>query len=178
MIATYKSYAYSPDGMPLLTFKVADKGIVRELKTDQIVDLSVKTKRPKRTLTQNSYFWELLSKLAPVLKTSRMELYHKYVRESGIFSDIPIPRGQAQFFIEAWSSKGYGWLAEETERLRDVSIYRFYKGSSVYTTEQMAQLLDSVIEDCKELDIETASPQELMEMRRYEQAHKSLSYIS
>lgn len=36
-----------------------------------------------------------------------------------------------------------------------------YNGSSSYNTKQMTRLIDSVIQDCKEQQIETMTPEEL-----------------
>lgn len=39
-----------------------------------------------------------------------------------------------------------------------------YYGSSTYDTRQMSQLIDSLVQDCKALDIETMAPDKLAAM--------------
>ena len=51
--------------------------------------------------------------------------------------------------------------------------YRYWvmlRGSSEYLTSEMAVLLDGLIQEAKQLDIETLTPVQLEEMRRLEQA--------
>lgn len=38
-------------------------------------------------------------------------------------------------------------------------------GSSTYDTEQMARLIDRVVEDCREAGIETMTPQQLAALK-------------
>lgn len=64
-----------------------------------------------------------------------------------------------------------GWSQDEEglwESLPDeerAQYYRFWVGSSKYDTEEMAKLIDGVIEEAKALDIETATPEELARMK-------------
>lgn len=41
---------------------------------------------------------------------------------------------------------------------------RCFYGSSVYDTKQMARLIDLIVQECQQLDIETATPQEMERM--------------
>ena len=56
---------------------------------------------------------------------------------------------------------------EEHEKLaaeERAQYFRVYLGSSNYNTQEMSLLIDGVVEECKELGIETLTPQELAAM--------------
>jgi hypothetical protein len=51
-------------------------------------------------------------------------------------------------------------------------VIRAYYGSSTYNTKQMSRLIDAIVEDCKEMDIETLTPRELDAMKsRWGEVH-------
>ena len=56
-----------------------------------------------------------------------------------------------------------GWVTEQVDYMPDgeTVVVRCYYGSSTYNTKQMSRLIDFLVEECKELGIETMSPQEL-----------------
>ena len=66
---------------------------------------------------------------------------------------------EMKFWQSCWASRGIGWLSEPLSVNGDgtVDMVNYY-GSSVYSTEEMAHLIDLVVQDCKELGIETILP--------------------
>lgn len=66
-------------------------------------------------------------------------------------------------FKVVWESLGTGWPTEHVDYTKDGErlVVRAYYGSSRYNSKQMSRLLDSVVEDCKEQDIETMTEREL-----------------
>ena len=138
-------------------------------------DLAVTVKKytAKRSLNANSYMWVLLDKLAAKLNTGREELYRDYVRKYGKAETYSLPTAAVKTLVSAWEKQGLGWFAETTEN-RGVAIVRLYFGTSVYNKEEMARLIEQIVDDCKEMHIETKTPAEIEElMRLYEQADKS-----
>ena len=139
-------------------------------------DLAVTVKKyiAKRSLNANSYMWVLLDKLAAKLNTGREELYKRYIRDVGIFFDISFQKDKAPQIMKAWESQGVGWFCERIGETENFIGVRMYQGSSSYDRAQMARLIDAVVDDCKEMGIETKTPAEIEElMRLYEQADKS-----
>ena len=51
------------------------------------------------------------------------------------------------------------------DRDGDRVVIRAYYGSSTYNTKQMARLIDSIVEDCKAVGIETLTPATLDAMK-------------
>lgn len=149
-----------------LCVKVDDPAQARKFvmdKQNRLYDLEVRQHHKKRSLDSNSYLWALLDKLADVLHTTKEELYLQKVREIGIYKDFHLTEDEYKTFKVAWEGMGTGWPTEQVDYTPDGErlIIRAYYGSSRYNTKQMSRLLDSVVEDCKQQDIETLSDREL-----------------
>ena len=132
-------------------------------KRDKPYVLEIKEKKEKRSLDANAYFWKLLTDLANALGGTKDELYLKYVREVGPYKDFALSPDEAQTFRTAWSMLGTGWPTEQVDYTPDGDqvIIRAYYGSSQYNKKQMSRLIDSVVEDCSIVGIETLTPEKL-----------------
>ena len=95
------------------------------------------------------------------------DLYREYVKKFGPFKDFTLTEDEAKTFRAAWTMIGTGWVTEQVDYAPDGDrvIVRAYYGSSRYNSKQMARLIDMVVEDAKELDIETLSPEELARLK-------------
>ncbi len=122
---------------------------------DKKLSLEVK-KANKRSTTANGYAWVLLGELQEKLKIPKEELYKKYIRECGIFEVIPIRNDAIPKFTESWKQNGLGWICETgPSKLKGYTNVMAYYGTSVYTKEEMAVLLGSIVDDCIEQGIPT-----------------------
>lgn len=119
----------------------------------------VKELREKRSLTQNAYYWALLSRLASILRTSNEELHFQLLQRYApvtkvvLLSNVDWPAFYKYTVLE--------WEDEE----QNAKYWRVYKGSSEMDTAEFTRLLDGLISECKEVGIETATPEELAMMR-------------
>lgn len=120
--------------------------------------------KEKRSKNSNSYLWELLGKLQEKLIIPKEELYKNYIREIGIFDTIAIKNEAVNTFVEDWNSKGLGYQAEMITQNNAVTELAIYYGSSAYNTKQMSNLIELIVEDCKEQGIETKSTNEIRSM--------------
>ena len=59
-----------------------------------------------------------------------------------------------------WEKNGIGWFAEPYHHGQGTTVLRFYQGSSVYDGEQMRRLIDYVVDEAKDLGIDTMSSTE------------------
>ena len=120
-------------------------------------EITVKKYRKKRSLDANSYAWVLISKIAERKRITKTEVYRNAIREIGGVSDTFSMRKVAvKRFQEEWSKKGTGWQVEDIgSRTPGWTNVIAYYGSSTYDTKQMADLIDSLIQDAKALGIET-----------------------
>ena len=137
--------------------------VVRKHK-DRLYDLEVKEHRKKRSLDANAMAWSLINQIADVLRIPPVEVYRQAIQDiSGNNEILPIKEDAVEQFKNAWSHHGIGWICRDLGKSK-IKGYRnimVYYGSSVYDTRQMSELIDHLIQDCKALDIETKSPEEI-----------------
>ncbi len=127
------------------------------------IEVSIKKWRKKRSNDANSYMWVLLDKLADALHTTKEELYLNYIRQYGVYKDFTLTEDEAKTFKVVWEAFGTGWPTEQVDYSPDGDrvVIRAYYGSSRYDTKRMSRLIDAIVQDCKELGVETMSPDEL-----------------
>ena len=118
----------------------------------------------KRSLNANSYAWTLIDKLAVKLHEKKTDIYRTYIKDVGGNNNLLCIQEKAvDEFERIWCSNGLGWFIEkEPSKLSGCVKVRAYYGSSQFDTVQMARLIDLIIKDCKENNIETLAPQELL----------------
>lgn len=140
--------------------------IVRSMK-QKLYDLTVKEHRKKRSLDANAYAWVLIGKLADVMRIPPTIVYKNAIQNiGGNYEVIPIREQAAEKFKEIWEKQGLGWPCVDMgpSKISGYRNLRAYYGSSTYDTRQMSMLIDSLIQDCKALDIETLSEEKLSAM--------------
>lgn len=144
----------------------AAKQFVAQLQ-DRLYDADLKQHRERRSLDANAYFWTLLGKLAPKLRMPVNEIYRQYIRDIGDNSvTVPIHDDAKAQWIKNWSSRGIGWVCEDlgASKIDGYSNVICYYGSSTYDTAQMSRLIELLVFDCKENDVDTATPDEIARM--------------
>lgn len=112
-------------------------------------------KKKKRSKDQNSYFWELLQQLCFEMNLDVIQEYKKRVKELGIFKQWEIDTINVPTFEKLWSDRGIAWFTEKVEEIGNKIIINAYYGSSSYNSKQMSRLLDNLVQDCKEVGIQT-----------------------
>ena len=166
MNITFDEARIQMDGGVWLCLKVKDPAPARAFVVEKkavLYDCQVKQHREKRSRDANNYCWVLLDKLASVLRTTKEELYIGYVRGIGPHKDFTLTQDEARTFRSAWERLGTGWPTEQVDFDRDGDrvVVRAYYGSSTYNTKQMSRLIDSIVEDCRSVGIETLTEREL-----------------
>lgn len=138
------------------------KKFVGEMKQKKYA-VEINEYREKRSLNANSYFWQLLDKMASMLDHTKEELYLGYVREIGPFKDFTLTEDEAKTFRVAWERLGTGWPTEQVDYDSDGErvVIRAYYGSSTYTKKRMSRLIDMAVQDAKAMGIETLPPEKL-----------------
>ena len=137
--------------------------VVRKHK-DRLYDIEVKEHRKKRSLDANAYAWVLINKLADAMRIPPTEIYRQSIQNvGGNYEILPVKEEAAEHFKQVWEAQGLGWPCVDMgkSKVRGYRNLRAYYGSSTYTTTQMAQLIESLLQDCKALDIEVKSDEEI-----------------
>lgn len=117
--------------------------------------LEIKECKKPRTRNANALMWELCEKLAEAIPgISKEDVYRQAVHSVGTCYSTTVPAAQAEDLSNSWTCRGIGWLAERIGQDDDTTSILLYPGSSTYTTEQMARLIDYLIDECKEEGIQ------------------------
>lgn len=129
----------------------------------QCEKLSVKIDkyREKRSLRANNYAWKLIGEIGNKLRLNKEEVYLEMLKRYGqremISVKAHIPINQFVKYCElAGESTLNGTLFKH---------YFVFKGSSEFDTKEMAIFIDGVVEDARELGIQTETPEQLAEMK-------------
>ena len=137
--------------------------VIRKHK-DKLYDLEVKEHRKKRSLDANAYAWVLINKIADALRITPKEIYRQAIQNvGGNYEILPVKAEAAEHFKQVWEAQGLGWPCVDMgkSKIDGYRNLRAYYGSSTYSTTQMAQLIDILIQDCRALDIEVKSEEEI-----------------
>lgn len=115
---------------------------------------------------QNAYLWTLCQRIAEKLHSTKEEVYQEAVRKKGVFDFVLVVDKAVDTFIESWNNKGLGWFAEPTDhsKIAGATKVMCYYGTSIYNKDQERTLLDYIVEEAKELGIETLTEDELKRM--------------
>ena len=121
----------------------------------------IKEKREKRSLSQNSYAWELITKIGNVLRKSKEEIYLQMLEDYGQSILIPVKKGEKPngYF------KYYKYETSSILNGKEADWYKIYKGSSEFDSKEMTILIDGIIQECKQLGIETLTPDEIEKLK-------------
>ena len=138
------------------------KEIQSWLDTQPDKEYEIKEHRKKRSLDANGYLWVLISKIQQVLNVPKEVIYKDVIRDIGVYEVVPIKNEAVDKFREAWQKNGLGWITETTKSKLDgyTNVLAYY-GSSEYDSKEMSRLIDEVVQECRVLDIETKSDEEI-----------------
>lgn len=142
--------------------------VIRKHK-DRLYDLEIKEHRKKRSLDANAYCWTLINKIADALRITPIEIYRQAILNiGGNYEVIPIKEEAAEHFRQVWQAQGLGWPCVDMgkSKIDGYRNLRAYYGSSTYDTRQMSQLIDNLVQDCRALDIEVKSEEEIASIMR------------
>lgn len=131
---------------------------------NRLYELEIKEHRQKRSLNANAYAWALIGKLAKEIGITPNEVYIHAVRgQVGNYEIKYRADAEVAQYRYLWSLQGLGWPCVDMGPAPS-SGYRelwCYYGSSTYDSKQMAMLIDSLVQECRELGIETMDENKL-----------------
>lgn len=155
-------------GKIILSFEINEEPTEAINCISQCEVLSIKAVKykKKRSLDANAYVWAIITKIAnhPDIKSSKEEVYEEMLQKYGyLYQDeegyitITVKAG-----IDISKIEGH-WKFYKSNGKFD--CYLMIKGSSEYDTAEMAHFIDMVVQEAKELGIETLSPVKLERMK-------------
>lgn len=141
---------------------------LNNLKAEEL-DIEIKKHREKRSLDANSYCWVLCDQIAKELSKdgaifSKEDIYQETIRTFGTFIPFIVTEVAFDKFKEIWQRQGLGYQVEETARKDKCVRVNCYYGSSSYNTKEMSRIIEALVEQAKELGIETKPKEEIEAM--------------
>ena len=112
-----------------------------------------------KRITQNAYYWVLLNKLALALKMNKEELHFKMLKDYSVRYQILLP--------EEVEPRGITYFEEKSVISKNgkyFKTYMVYTPSHELTKEEFAHLIDGLVNECKEQNIETMTPDEIRKL--------------
>lgn len=142
---------------------------------DQVYEIT--KKRQGRRLTQNAYYWQLVTQIADKIHLGKPETHNRMLRAYG----RPWLTGGKAVTIyrpdtdeterEMLGSETLHWAPTSKTKGGNGGLFRRWVlllPSHLMTVEEMSVLIDGAVQEAKQLDIETLTPRELEELRNYE----------
>lgn len=170
----------------LLTFEVEEVPLVFESTKGKDLRIEITEYKNKRSKEANDYFYVLVNKIAIKLNISDVDVHDKllsenlcYIYKDGAL-DWKVSNSEANKYRLLRIGKDYYYdslrrvrmLTEDGKVLRDQNgneiyntIFWHIKGSHQMNTKEMARLIDSTVQEAKQLGIETKTPDELRRMK-------------
>ncbi len=161
-----------------LTFEVeSDVENALDSITGKTLRLTAIQWREKRSLDSNAYMWLLTSKIAQALGSDRDTEHKRQMLQFGVIDSIEDSAIVITLHkkVDIDLLDGY-WKFYKESRDGCFKSYMRIKPTHEYDSKEMSYFLERVIEEAKELGIETATPEELERMAQlYEQNSKRIN---
>lgn len=132
-------------------------------------EILLQKKKKKRSLDANAYMWKLIDSLAKATGSDKITVYKNMLIDfPGITSSYIVEEEAADDFIKVWTGQGIGWSVEEIPcAYEGKKSFLAHKGSSAFSSEEMARFIDALIDECKLQGISTLSPRDLELLKGY-----------
>lgn len=153
-----------------ITFEVNEKSCIEggydKIKSCEKLSITAAKYREKRSLDANAYFHVLVGKIADVFDISKTRCKNILIGRYGqmefidgqpvtIKTQIPISDMLEQENLHCLPCGG------KQENGVEIFFYRVYRGSHTYDSKEMSTLIGGVVQEAKEIGIETLPPEEL-----------------
>ena len=131
---------------------------------DEPLDVELKKHRERRSTNANNYSWLLISKIAEKMfpPMNKNEVYLEMLKRYGQGTTISVLTERlpdVQRELDYWEQIGTGKVNG-----KEFTHLRMWVGSSKYDSKEMNVFISGIVEEAKELNIETMTPDELKKM--------------
>jgi hypothetical protein len=129
------------------------------------IDAEIKKYREKRSMSQNAYCWVLITQIAQSMTPpmNKGEVYVEMLKRYGQGGFISIQADKASDVTRAFDY--YVQKGEGEVNGKKFLHYMVYIGSSKYNTKEMSVFISGIVEEAKDLGIETLTPDEIARLR-------------
>jgi hypothetical protein len=129
------------------------------------IDAEIKKYREKRSMSQNAYAWVLITKIAQSMTPpmNKEEVYAEMLKRYGQGGIISVQKDKAADVMRAFDY--YVPKGEGEVNGKQFLHMMVYVGSSQYDTKEMSTFIDGIVEEAKDLGIETLTPDEIARLK-------------
>lgn len=142
--------------------RVEVENALQRLRDGTAVELTLKPVRKARSLDANALMWHCLSQIAKALNTDKWEVYELMLRRYTMGRHIACNPSAVDAVQRTFRT---------SERLDDVTVngttlaqLLVYVGSSDFDTEEMSHFIGCLIDEMKEMGLETPTPERTREV--------------
>lgn len=152
-----------------ITFTINESSAINEIdsiKSCEKLNIKAMKYRERRSLDANAYCWVIMTKIAnhPDIRSSKEEVYEEMLQKYGYLYQDEEGYIVGTYKVDTDMSKVPGhWKFYKSNG--KFNSYLMIKGSSEYNTAEMAHFIDMIVQEAKELEIETLTPDELERMK-------------
>lgn len=144
----------------------ANKLITYLIEQTKDKQFELKEYKEKRSLNANAYCWVLCDKIAKELSkegtiTTKEIIYKDTIMQIGSFEPMIIEEKAYDNFKRIWERQGLGFIVQEVSKKDKCIRVNCYYGSSTYNTKEMSLLIELLVQQAKELNIETKPQAEI-----------------
>lgn len=129
---------------------------------DTDIDISIKKFSDPRTLRANAYLWTLIGEIGNRMRLSKEEVYFDMLKAYGQVGAVSVQKKWSRQFER--TNKYIEYLGESELNGEPWRHYKFWIGSHEYSKDEFSILLDGVIQEAKQLGIETRPSEEIDSM--------------
>ena len=173
MIARLRDMVKTRDGKWVVSFTTPEdfsEGF-DDLK-DKDVEVIIKKRGKRRSLDANAYAWVLINQIAAKLQETEpqngwtpLEVYRAAVREvAGACKVHMVPVDDADEIFKDWTDMGMGFQVEPLGISDGWIETLFWKGSHLFTSQQMSVLINILIQEANQQGIPTMPDDEARKM--------------
>lgn len=114
----------------------------------------------RKTLSQNAYAWVLINEIANKINKSKEQVYLQMLKDYGQRTEILL---KADVKVKTYF-KYYEAINKIKKNDIEFIEYYLYKGSSQFDSKEMSIFIDGIIEEAKQLGIQTMTPNEIRKL--------------
>lgn len=138
---------------------------IDKFKSTDKLSIEVKKYREKRSLDANAYAWCLMQKIAEAVGSDKWDVYLRCLqRYSRAFTHVIVKENAVEKMKELYRTCID--LGEVTVKGKTGHQLQVYYGSSTFDSKEMSVFIEGIVSECKEMGIETMTPDELERMKQ------------
>ena len=128
--------------------------------TDAPLTVEIEKEKKKRSLSANAYCWVLAEEIAQKLSLSKEQVYKQAISQVGVAQAYTMDEEAVGRFKQVWEANGIGFQVIAMPAHNGKCDVIAYIGSSKYTRDEMARLIDWMVQEAEDLQIDTRTPAE------------------